>query len=402
MLLPKTLSRRDAIAAGSALMFAPTISRAQARPIKIGVLGDYGTGRDLGGPGSVVAAKLAIEDFGGNAGGRAVEVVSADHQNKPDTAASIARRWFDTEGVDAITDLAVSSVALSVATLAAEKHRSVLISGGATSDLTGKECSPFTTHWADDTYALSAGLSKALVATHGKKWYFIAVDYAFGTAMLRDGVRAVEAAGGEVVGSQRYPFGSADYSSYLLAAQSSPADLVALASTGADTVNLVKQAAEFGLREQGKGLVGMLTFIADVHAIGLPVAQGMFVASQYYWNDDAPSQAFAQRFFKVQQRMPTKLQAATYAAVRHYLKAIEKTKSDDALLLNQTMRAMPVDFFGRPAHIRPDGRVIYDLGLYQVKTPAESNKPWDYYKRLETISGDTAFRKPGEGGCSLT
>lgn len=402
MTLPTHISRRQAVAAGAITFFTPAIARSQPRPVRIGVLGDYGTGRDLGGPGSVIAAKLAAEDFNGSVAGQAVEILSADHQNKPDIAAGIARGWYDKDGVEAITDLAVSSVALAVAAVAAQKQRSVLVSGGAASDLTGKECSPYTTHWADDTYALSAGLSKALVGVHGKKWYFIAVDYSFGTAMLRDGTKAVETAGGQVVGNTRYPFGTSDFSSVLLAAQSSGANLVALASTGADTVSLVKQSAEFGLRQQGQQLVGMLTFIADVHSIGLEIAQGMYVAAQYYWDDDEPSRAFARRFFKLQQRMPTKLQAATYAAVRHYLHAVGATKSDDQLILNQAMRATPVDFFGRPAHIRRDGRVIYDLGLYQVKTPAESHQAWDYYKRLSTISGDAAFRPEADGGCSLT
>lgn len=401
MLFQSPITRRTVLAAGSAVLFTPAISRAQTRPVKIGVLGDYGSGKDLGGPGSVVAAKLAAEEAGGTVNGRPVQIVSADHQNKVDVAVGVARRWFDTEGVEAITDLAVSSVSLAVAAVAAEKRRSVLISGGATSDLTGKECSPFITHWADDTYALSAGLAKALVGTHGKKWYFLAVDYALGTAMLRDGSRAVQAAGGRVVGSQRFPFNSTDFSSFLLPAQSSGADLVALASTGTDTINLVKQAAEFGLRQQGQSLVGMLTFIADVHAIGLEIAQGMYTAAQYYWDDDAASRDFAQRFFAVQKTMPTKLQAATYVAVRQYLKTVERTKSEDSLELNQAMKAAPVDFFGKPAHIRPDGRVIYDLGLYQVKTPEESTRPWDYYKRLETIAGDAAFRPLAEGGCSL-
>lgn len=400
--LPDRLSRRSAVATGAVTLFAPAVVRAQSRPVKIGVLGDYGGGRDLGGPGSVAAAKLAAEDFGGFVAGRPVEFIASDHQNKPDVAAGIARDWYDNDGVEAITDLAISSVALSVASVAAQKHRSVLVSGGAASDLTGKECSPYTTHWADDTYALSVGLSKALVGAHGKKWYFIAVDYSFGTAMLRDGSKAVEAAGGQVVGSSRYPYGTSDLSSFLLAAQSSNANLVALASTGTDTVNLVKQAAEFGLRQQGQELVGMLTFIADVHSIGLEVAQGMYIAAQYYWDDDEPSREFAQRFFKLQQRMPTKLQAATYAAVRHYLKAVDATKSNDALVLNQAMRAAPVNFFGRPAHVRRDGRVIYDLGLYQVKAPAESRKSWDYYKRLSTIQGDTAFRPEADGGCSMS
>jgi branched-chain amino acid transport system substrate-binding protein len=370
--------------------------------VRIGVLGDYGSGRDLGGPGSVTAARLAAEDFHNQVLGKPIEIVSADHQNKPDAAVGIARQWFDIEHVDAVTDLAVSSVGLAVAGLATQSNRTALVSGAATSELTGKNCSPVITHWADDTYALSAGLVGELSQRVGKDWYFVAVDYSFGTAMVRDASKAVVDSGGKVLGTVRYPFNTTDFSSFLLSAQGSGAKVVALASTGADTVNAVKQTHEFGLQSSGQTIVGMLTFIADVHSIGLKDAQGMYIASEYYWDDDEGTRAFAKRFFAVEKRMPTKLQAATYASVRHYLKAIEAGGTDEAKAVNAQMRKMPVDFFGRPAHIRADGRVIYDLSLYRVKAPSASKYDWDYYEKITTIPGDKAFRPEGEGECKLT
>ncbi len=370
--------------------------------VRIGVLGDYGSGKDLGGAGSVTAARLAADDFHNTVLGKPIEIVSADHQNKPDAAVGIAKKWFDLERVDAVTDLAVSSVGLAVAGLATQSNRTALVSGAATSELTGKSCSPVITHWADDTYALSAGLVGELGQRVGKDWYFVAVDYSFGTAMVRDASKAVVAAGGKVLGTVRYPFNTTDFSSFLLSAQSSGAKVVALASTGADTVNAVKQAHEFGLQSSGQTIVGMLTFIADVHSIGLKDAQGMYVASEYYWDDDDGTRAFAKRFFAAEKRMPTKLQAATYAAVRHYLKAIEIGGTDEAKAVNAQMRKLPVDFFGRRAHIRADGRVVYDLSLYRVKAPSASRYDWDYYEKISTIPGDKAFRPEGEGECKFT
>jgi branched-chain amino acid transport system substrate-binding protein len=369
--------------------------------VRIGVLGDYGSGRDLGGPGSVTAAKLAAEDFHNKVLGKPVEIVAADHQNKPDVAVGIARQWFDIDHVDAVTDLAVSSVGLAVAGLATQSNRSVLISGAATSELTGAKCSPVITHWADDTYALSAGLVNELATRVGKDWFFVAVDYSFGSAMVRDASKAVTDAGGKVVGTVRFPFNTTDFSSFLLAAQGSGAKVVALASTGADTIAAVKQAHEFGLQSGGQTIVGMLTFISDVHSIGLRDAQGMYIAAQYYWDQDDGSRAFAKRFFEIEKREPTKLQAATYAAVRHYLKAVQTGGSDEAKAVNAEMRKLPVDFFGRPAHIRKDGRLIYDLSLYRVKTPEASKYPWDYYEKISVIPGDKAFRPEVAGGCKL-
>jgi branched-chain amino acid transport system substrate-binding protein len=369
--------------------------------VRIGVLGDYGSGRDLGGPGSVTAAKLAAEDFHNKVLGKPIEIVAADHQNKPDIAVGIARQWFDIDHVDAVTDLAVSSVGLAVAGLGTQSNRTVLVSGAATSELTGSKCSPVITHWADDTYALSAGLVNELAKRVGKEWFFVAVDYSFGTVMVRDASKAVTDAGGKVVGAVRYPFNTTDFSSFLLAAQGSGAKVVALAGTGADTVAAVKQAHEFGLQAGGQTIVGMLTFISDVHSIGLNDAQGMYIAAQYYWDDDDGTRAFARRFFEIEKREPTKLQAATYAAVRHYLKAIEAGGTDEARAVNIQMRKMPVDFFGRPAHIRQDGRVVYDLSLYRVKTPSASRYPWDYYEKISVIPGETAFRPESDGACKV-
>src|SRR5215475_7823544 len=286
-----------------AAAFMPSIGVAQSTSgitdgvVKIGVLGDYGGGKDLGGPGSVTAAKLAAEDFKNQVLGKPIEIVSADHQNKPDTAVAIAKKWFDLEQVDAITDLAVSSVGLAVAGLATQSNRSVLISGAATSDLTGANCSPIITHWADDTYALSSGIVPEVSARLSKDWFFVAVDYSFGSAMLRDASEALKKNGGKVVGNVRYPFGTPDFSSFLLTAQSSGAKVIALASTGADTINAVKQAHEFGIQGAGQTIVGLLTFIADIHSVGLKDAQGMYLASQYYWDDDDGTRAFAKRFY---------------------------------------------------------------------------------------------------------
>jgi branched-chain amino acid transport system substrate-binding protein len=369
--------------------------------VRIGVLGDYGSGRDLGGPGSVTAAKLAAADFNNQVRGKPVEILAADHQNKPDVASGIARKWFDVDHVDAITDLAVSSVGLAVERLAAQTNHTVLISGAATSDITGSDCAAVATHWADDTYVLAAGLARVLTERVGKKWFFMTVDYAFGHAMYRDANAAIETAGGKVVGRVSFPFNPPDFASFLVKAQTSGADILAIASTGNDTVAAVKQAHEFGIQSGGMTVVGMLTFIADVHSLGLENAQGMYAASQYYWDADDVSRAFAKRFYEVEKRMPTKLQAATYASVRHYLKAVDAGGTDDPIMVNEEMRKLPVDFFGRPAHIRRDGRVIYDLALYQVKTPAESRYPWDYYKKVAELPGETSFRDESAGGCKL-
>lgn len=384
-----------------AFMTVPATAQISDDVVRIGVLGDYGSGRDLGGPGSVTAAKLAAEDFGGKVLGKPIEIIGADHQNKPDIASGIARKWFDVDHVDAITDLAVSSVGLAVERLAAQMSRTVLISGAATSEITGKNCTPVASQWSDDTYVLSGGLGRALTERVDKKWFFMTVDQAFGTAMYADAKAAIEKAGGQIVGRVSFPFNPPDFASYFIPAQSSGAKIVAIASTGNDLIMAVKQAHEFGMPAAGITLVGMLTFISDVHTLGLDIAQGLYIASEYYWDQDEGSRAFARRFFNIEKKQPTKLQASTYAAVKHYLKAIEASGTDEALAVNKKMRELPVDFFGRSGRVRTDGRVVYDLALYQVKTPAESRYPWDYYKKLAELPGETTFRPENAGGCPL-
>jgi branched-chain amino acid transport system substrate-binding protein len=287
------------------LLASPAAAQISDDVVRIGVLGDYGSGRDLGGPGSVTAAKLAVADFGGKVLGKPIEIVAADHQNKPDIASSIARKWFDVEHVDAITDLAVSSVGLAVERLAAQMSKTVLISGAATSEITGSHCAAVATQWSDDTYVLSAGLGRALTERVGKKWFFLTVDQAFGTAMYADGKAAVEKAGGQVVGRVSFPFNPPDFASYFIPAQSSGANIVAIASTGNDLIVAVKQAHEFGMPAAGFTLVGMLTFISDVHTLGLDIAQGLYVASEYYWDADDGSRAFAKRFHEIEKKQPT-------------------------------------------------------------------------------------------------
>ena len=397
-----TLARRHAVLLACAALGLATPAFAQDKNVKIGVLNDMsGLYADIGGPNSVAAANMAVEDSRLRAKGWKIEVVSGDHQNKPDVGVNIARNWIDNEKVDIITDTPNSGVALAVSNLAKEKNSIVLNSGAATADLTGKACNANTISYTFDTYMLANGTGKALTKAGGDTWFFLTADYAFGHALERDTSAVVTANGGKVLGGVKHPLNNADFSSFLLAAQNSGAKVVALAGTGADTVNAVKQTHEFGLQQGGQTIVGMLTFISDVHSIGLRDAQDMYIASQYYWDDDDGTRAFAKRFIEIEKREPTKLQAATYAAVRHYLKAIEAGGSDEAKAVNAEMRKLPVDFFGRPAHIRKDGRVVYDLSLYRVKKPEESKYPWDYYQKIAVIPGDKAFRPEGTGGCKL-
>lgn len=371
-------------------------------PIRIGVLGDQsGITADAGGPGTVTAVKMAVADIGGKVGERPVEVISADMLMKPDVAAQIAARWFDVEGVDVIVDLPLSSAALAVLEVARQRKKSTLVTAAATVDFTGAKCSPTNVHWIDDTYALASVTARAVVGAGGKSWFFITADYTFGTAMQTDAEAAVRAAGGTVVGSVRNPIGAGDFSSYLLAASSSGAGVIGLASVGGDTITAIKQAAEFGLGKGGQRLAGFLVFITDIHSLGLEVAQGLYVSSGFYWNQNDASRAFARRFMQERHVMPTKSQAASYAAALHWLKAVKSAGTTDSVVVNRQMRTMPGDFFGKPTTIRQDGRAVYDMDLYQVKTPSESKAPWDYYKSISTISGVDAFRSVAAGGCSI-
>jgi len=386
------------------LLLTAGAATAEDIPIKIGVLNDRsGIYSDLSGEGSVIAARMAVEDFGADAKGIKVEIVSADHQNKPDIGSNIARQWIDQDGVDVIADVPTSSVALAVNEIVRAKNKIFLVTGAATSDLTGAKCSPNTVHWTYDTWALAHGTGKAMVEQGGKKWFFITADYAFGQALERDTTAVIKAAGGEVVGSVKHPFPGQDFSSFLLQAQSSGAQVIGLANAGGDTINSIKQAAEFGITQGGQKLAGLLIFISDVHALGLQTAQGLVLTEAFYWDKDDGTRAFAKRFAERSGgKMPTMVHAGVYASVLHYLKAVDAAKSKDPKLVMAKMKEMPSEdpLFGK-GKIRPDGRHVHDMYLFEVKKPEESKGPWDYYKTLATIPADQAFRPLDQGGCPL-
>ena len=384
----------------------PGVANAQISDdvIKIGVLNDMsGLYADLAGPGSVVAAKMAVEDFGAAGKGMKVEIVSADHQNKPDVGSSIARQWFDTDKVDVIVDVPTSSVALAVNQVAKEKKKAMLNSGAATSDLTGKACSPNTIHWAYDTWMLANGTGSAIVKTGGDTWFFLTADYAFGHALERDTEAVVKAGGGKVVGKVRHPLNTQDFSSFLLQAQASKAKIIGLANAGGDTINSIKQAAEFGIVKSGQNLAGLLVFLTDVHGLGLPIAQGLIMTETFYWDLNDSTRAWTKRFVAQNGgKYPTMVQAGVYSSILHYLKAIEAGKTDDGTKTIAKMKEMPTDdpLFGKGT-IRADGRKLHPAYLFEVKKPAESKGPYDYYKLRTTIPADKAFRPMAEGDCPL-
>jgi len=364
--------------------------------VRIGVLTDEtGNFSALSGPGAVLAADMAVADFGGTVAGKRIELIHADHQNKTDLGVQIARQWYDADGVDMIADVPNSAIALAVQGIARERGRALLISGSGTADLTGKACSPTGIQWTWDTYAFATGTAKALLDQGYKTWFFLTADFAFGQAMQRDATTIIEAAGGRVVGSVKHPLQNADFSSFLLQAQASKASIIALANGGSDTVNSVKQAEEFGIMRGGQKLAAMAIFISEVHAIGLAGAQGLQFTSAFYWDRDDATRAWSKRFFERHGAMPSQTQAGVYSSVTHYLKAVAATKSDDGKTVVDAMRAMPVnDFFAAGGRIRPDGRMVHDMYLVEVKTPAESRYPWDYYKIVRTLPGDQVFRPP--------
>ncbi|MGX7709510.1 ABC transporter substrate-binding protein [Methylobacterium sp. Gmos1] len=379
----------------------PASARIEKPVVRIGILNDMsGPYADLGGPGSVVAARLAVEDEGGKINGVPVEILSADHQNKADVGSAIARRWIDQDGVDVIADVPVSSVALAVQEIGRQAKRLTLMQG-TSSDLTGKACSPYSTAWQDDTYAYSKATSQAVVAAGGKSWFFISADYAFGHTLERDAGKFITEAGGKVVGAVRHPLNGGDMSSFLLQAQGSRADVVAFANGGADLMTSIKQANEFGLVEDGQKIVAFLLYLTDVHTLGLVVTKGLLLSEGFYWNQDDVSRAWSKRYFERTKRMPTKQQASVYASVRHYLKALRLADTLDADAVAARMREIPVDYFGHTGSVRIDGRVIYPLTLYAVKAPGESKEAWDYFKPVREIDAKDAFRPMAEGGCSL-
>jgi len=371
--------------------------------VKLGVLTDEtGVFSSLSGEGSIEATRMAVEDFGGKAAGKPIEIIHADHQNKTDIGASIARRWMDVDGVDVIIDVPNSAIVLAVQQLVKEKNRVLLVSTAGTADLTGKACSPVGVHWTWDTYAFAASSAKSIVQRGGNSWFFLTADFAFGHAMQRDATRFIEAAGGKVVGGVSHPLNNADFASFLLQAQSSRAKVVALANGGTDMTNSIKQAAEFGIPQGGQRLAALAAFITDVHAVGLAGAQGLLLTTSFYWDRTEESRQWSKRFFERRGVIPTQTQAGVYSAVTHYLKAVDALGSDEAKAVVAKMRDMPIhDFFADRGFIRLDGRMVHDMYLVEVKKPEESRYPWDYYKILQTIPGEEAFRPMGDGGCPL-
>lgn len=372
--------------------------------VKLGVLNDRsGVYADLSGEGSVIAARMAAEDFKAEEKGIKVEIVSADHQNKPDIGSNIARQWYDQDGVDVILDVPTSSVALAVNQITREKNKIFINSGAAASDLTGKQCSPNTIHWTYDTWALANGTGGAMVKAGGDSWFFLTADYAFGHALERDTIAVVEKSGGKVLGTVRHPFPGSDFSSFLLQAQSSGAKVIGLANAGGDTINSIKQAAEFGITQAGQNLAGLLVFITDVHALGLQTAQGLVLTESFYWDLNDDTRAFAKRFAERNGgKMPTMVHAGVYAGTMHYLKAVEALKDKDPAKVMAKMKEMPTDdpLFGK-GQVRADGRKVHDMYLFEVKKPEESKGPWDYYKLIATIPAAEAFRPLEEGECPL-
>ncbi len=371
--------------------------------VKIGVLADMsGLYSDLSGTGSVAAAQMAAEDFGGTVLGKRIEIVFADHQNKPDIGANIARAWYDREQVDAIADVPVSSVAFAVQEIGRQRNKVLLISSSGASDLTGKSCSPVSVHWTYDTYALANTAGGALLKEGGDTWFFITADYAFGHALERDTAALIKASGGRVLGAVRHPQDTTDFSSFLLQAQGSHAKVIGLANAGGDTVNSVKQANEFGIPQGGQRIVGLLTYISDVHSMGLANAQGLLLASAFYWDLTDETRAWTRRFVGRVNKVPTMAHAGTYGAVLHYLKAVRAAGTDDGPTVVKKMKELPIDdFFTKNGRVREDGRVIRDIYLFQVKTPAESKGRYDYYKLIDTVPGEQAFRPLNEGGCPM-
>jgi branched-chain amino acid transport system substrate-binding protein len=377
---------------------------ASAQGVKIGILNDQsGVYADYGGKGSIEAAKMAIEDFGGSVLGQKIELTAADHQNKPDLAASIARRWFDTEGVDMITDLTTSSVALAVQGIAAEKKKIDIVVGAATSAISGSACTPYGFHWAFDTHALAVSTGGALVKTGGDTWFFVTVDYAFGHALEKDTSGIIKASGGQVIGSVLYPLNTPDFSSFLLQAQSSKAKIVGLANAGADTVNSIKQAAEFGIVAGGQRLAALLMTAAEVHGLGLEAAQGLVLTESYYWDLNDRTREFGERYYKRTGRMPNMIQAGVYSATLQYLKAVKAAETKDADAVAKKLRELPVDdAFTAHGRVQANGRMVSDLYLFQVKKPSESKRDWDYYNLLATVPGDAAYPSAADSGCPLT
>lgn len=401
-------TQRVLIAATATLLLAGS-ANAQTKPaisddvVKIGVLTDMsGQFSDESGEGAVTAVKMAVEDFGGKVLGKPIEVVVADHQNKPDVASGLARKWFDVEKVDMVANLINSSVALSVSQIAKEKNRIAIVNGSGSSRLTNEGCTPNSIHYAYDTYALAQGTGEALMQAGKKSWYFMTADYAFGHALEADTTAVVKQLGGQVVGSVKYPINTYDQSSFLLQAQASKAQVVGLAGSGTVLVNAIKSAQEYGINKGGQTLAGLLVWITDIKSLGLKTAQGLVLTNAFYWDRDDETRAWSKRFYERMKKMPHMGDAGDYSSTMHYLKAIQAAGTDEAQAVMSKMREIPVnDFFAKNGHIRIDGRMVHDMYVYQVKTPAESKSEWDYYKLLQVIPGEEAFRPLKDSACPL-
>ncbi|TWC07294.1 branched-chain amino acid transport system substrate-binding protein [Bradyrhizobium macuxiense] len=388
-------------------ILAATASTASAQisndVVRIGVLTDLSSwGRDNSGPGSVEAAKMAVEEFGPTVLGKPIEIVSADHQMKTDVGLQIARDWFDNGKVDAIADIPNSGIAIAIHNMVKERNKIALLSGPGASSLTDELCSPNTVHFAYDTYALSKVTASAMVKEGGKSWFFVTADYAFGQQLEKDAVRFIKEQDGKVLGSVRHPTNTADFSSFVLQAQNSKADVVAFANAGQDTDNAIKQSGEFGLVQGGQKLVGLLMFDTDVHAIGLQSAQGTYMTTASYWNMDEKTRAWSKKFFARTKVMPTMIHTGVYGSVLHYLKAIQAAGTDDPAKVMAKMRELPIeDTFVHGGKLREDGRVIRDMYLARVKKPSESKEPWDYLDIVKTVKGEDAYRPVSESKCQL-
>jgi branched-chain amino acid transport system substrate-binding protein len=404
--MPMTRLALSVSAAALMLTLASGVSWAQnsVKPLKIGVLTDLtGPAFDSTGQGSVVAAQMAVADYGGKVLGRPIEVISGNEQMKADIGAGIAREWYDQEGVDLIEDVPVSSVGLAVQEVAREKKKLFITQSTVTTDFTGKFCSPYGIQWSFDTYALAGGTAQAVTKRGGKSWFFLTADYAFGYSLEHDATDFVKKNGGKVVGSVRYPIASHDLTSFLLQGQASHAKILGIAGGPPDNVNFIKLGGEFGIFQGGQQFAGLLMLITDIHALGLKASQGLLLTTGFYWDRDDQSRAWSKRFFEQRHAMPTTWQAGVYSSVIHYLTAVAAVGSDDPLKVAAKMREMPInDFFAHNGHLRPDGLMVHDLYLAQVKSPEESKYPWDYYKILETIPGEQAFPPPDPSVCPLS
>lgn len=384
-----------------ALASTPLYAQVSDDVVKIGVLTDMtGVTADITGKGSVIAAELAVKEFGGSVLGKPIQVVFADHQHKVDLGTTIARRWMDVDKVDALVDIPNSAVALAVQALAREKRKIVMYSGAGTTALTNEQCSPYGFHWTYDTYAVSHGTASAVVKAGGTSWFMLASDYAFGHQLQKDATDVVQANGGKVVGAVRHPLNNADFSSFLLQAQSSGAKVIGLANAGNDTINAIKQAGEFGLVEHGQSLAALIFFLQDVHSLGLKATQGTYLTTASYWDLDESSRAWSKQFFERAGMMPSMLHAGVYGAVLHYLKAVQKAGTDDSDKVAAAMKAMPInDAFTKDAKIRADGRVLREMYLARVKKPADSKGPWDYFEIIRKIAPEETVWPLSESKC---